>query len=155
MAGIPSEKKGAKLFTLPIGQSRPLSDNSKNEITAASHLFFYTISERLFKFPLSYNLCAAFFNVLLGGTSPIKVLQEYSQSEQSKNKSCSTSHLVPFFLPQILVCIFRYLQSCQDSSARIRILSELIGLLDSNPTNIEALMVFFFSFGICKLLVLN
>ncbi|KAF2928095.1 BEACH domain-containing protein B isoform X2 [Oryza sativa Japonica Group] len=140
MAGIPSEKKGAKLFTLPIGQSRPLSDNSKNEITAASHLFFYTISERLFKFPLSYNLCAAFFNVLLGGTSPIKVLQEYSQSEQSKNKSCSTSHLVPFFLPQILVCIFRYLQSCQDSSARIRILSELIGLLDSNPTNIEALM---------------
>uniref|UniRef100_A0A0E0GD47 BEACH domain-containing protein n=1 Tax=Oryza nivara TaxID=4536 RepID=A0A0E0GD47_ORYNI len=137
MAGIPSEKKGAKLFTLPIGQSRPLSDNSKNEITAASHLFFYTISERLFKFPLSYNLCAAFFNVLLGGTSPIK---EYSQSEQSKNKSCSTSHLVPFFLPQILVCIFRYLQSCQDSSARIRILSELIGLLDSNPTNIEALM---------------
>uniref|UniRef100_A0A0E0Q1M9 BEACH domain-containing protein n=1 Tax=Oryza rufipogon TaxID=4529 RepID=A0A0E0Q1M9_ORYRU len=137
MAGIPSERKGAKLFTLPIGQSRPLSDNSKNEITAASHLFFYTISERLFKFPLSYNLCAAFFNVLLGGTSPIK---EYSQSEQSKNKSCSTSHLVPFFLPQILVCIFRYLQSCQDSSARIRILSELIGLLDSNPTNIEALM---------------
>ncbi len=74
MAGIPSEKKGAKLFTLPIGQSRPLSDNSKNEITAASHLFFYTISERLFKFPLSYNLCAAFFNVLLGGTSPIKVI---------------------------------------------------------------------------------
>ncbi|XP_040380752.1 BEACH domain-containing protein B-like isoform X2 [Oryza brachyantha] len=137
LAGVPSEKKVAKLFTLPIGQSSPIFDNSRKEITAASHLFFYTISERLFKFPLSYNLSAAFFNVLLGGTSPNK---EYSQSDQSKNKDCSSSHLASFFLPQILVCIFRYLHSCQDSSARIRILSDLLGLLDSNPTNIEALM---------------
>uniref|UniRef100_A0A0D9WT97 BEACH domain-containing protein n=1 Tax=Leersia perrieri TaxID=77586 RepID=A0A0D9WT97_9ORYZ len=124
LAGVPSEKKGAKLFTLPIGQSRATSDNSKNEITEASQLFFYTISE-------------TFFNVLLGGTSPNK---ECSESGPSKNKNCSTSPLVPFYLPQILVCIFRYFRSCQDSSARTRILSDLLGLLDSNPTNIEALM---------------
>uniref|UniRef100_A0A0E0E5B8 BEACH domain-containing protein n=1 Tax=Oryza meridionalis TaxID=40149 RepID=A0A0E0E5B8_9ORYZ len=126
MAGIPSEKKGAKLFTLPIGQSRPLSDNSKNEITAATHLFFYTISERLFKFPLS-----SFFNVLLGGTSPIK---EYSQSDQSKNKSCSTSHLVPFFLPQILEHSWNY---WLETSTKLDVLKEYSLVSKGELDNVE------------------
>jgi hypothetical protein len=33
------------------------------------------------------------------------------------------------------------MQSCQDASARTKILSDLLDLLDSNPSNIESLMV--------------
>ncbi|KAJ1260421.1 hypothetical protein BS78_10G231000 [Paspalum vaginatum] len=138
LAGTP-EKKGMKLFPLPIGQSRPISENLTKEITASPQLFLYTISERLFKFPLSDNLCAVLFSVL-GGTSPQQVLHENSQSDPSRDKKCNLSSLAPFSVPQILVCIFRYMHSCQDSSARTRILNHLLGLLDSNPSNIEALM---------------
>uniref|UniRef100_A0ACD5UJ10 Uncharacterized protein n=1 Tax=Avena sativa TaxID=4498 RepID=A0ACD5UJ10_AVESA len=140
LVGIPSEKKAAKLFTLPTGQYRPTSENLKKEIISAPRLFFYVISERLLKFPPSDNLSAIFFDVLLGGTSPKQVLQEHSQSDSSRDKNCNPSSLAQFFLPQILVCIFKYMQSCQDSSARMRILTNLLGLLYSNPTNIEALM---------------
>ena len=73
LAGVPSEKKGAKIFSLPLGQSRCISENLMKEITAAPQLFFCTISERLFKFPLSDNLCAALFSVL-GGTTPQQVI---------------------------------------------------------------------------------
>lgn len=73
LVGIPSEKKGTELFHLPLGKSRPISENITKEITAAPQLLFYTISERLFKFPLSDNLCAALFSVL-GGTTPQQVL---------------------------------------------------------------------------------
>ncbi|VAI79872.1 unnamed protein product [Triticum turgidum subsp. durum] len=68
------------------------------------------------------------------------VLQEHSQSDPSKDTNSNASSLDQFFLPRILVCIFNYMQSCQDSSARMRILTKLLGLLCSNPTNIEALM---------------
>ncbi|KAL6603651.1 hypothetical protein ACP70R_044012 [Stipagrostis hirtigluma subsp. patula] len=141
LAGIPSEKKGAKLFPLPIGQSRPIAENLRIEITAAApQLFVHTVSERLFKFPLSDNLCAALFSVLLGGTSPHQVLDENSRSDPSKDKNCNLSSLATFSVPQILVCIFRYMHSCQDCSARIRILNDILGLLDANPSNIMALM---------------
>ncbi|CAL4966889.1 unnamed protein product [Urochloa decumbens] len=139
LAGIPSENKGMKLFPLHLGQSRPISENLTKEIAAAPQLFFYAISERLFKFPLSDNLCAGLFSVL-GGTTPQQVLQENSKFDPLRDKNCNLSSLAPFFLPQILVCIFRYMHSCQDSSARRRILNDLLGLLDSNPSNIEALM---------------
>jgi len=49
--------------------------------------------------------------------------------------------MAPFSVPQILVCIFKYIQSCQDASARTKILSDLLDLLDSNPANVESLMV--------------
>ncbi|XP_037457938.1 BEACH domain-containing protein B-like isoform X2 [Triticum dicoccoides] len=102
LVGIPSEKKGAILFTLPTGKSR-------KEMISAPQLFFH-------------------------------VLQEHSQSDPSKDTNSNASSLDQFFLPRILVCIFNYMQSCQDSSARMRILTKLLGLLCSNPTNIEALM---------------
>ncbi|KAL6873753.1 hypothetical protein ACP4OV_013835 [Aristida adscensionis] len=140
LAGIPSEKKGTALFHLPIGQSRPIAEKLRKEITAAPQLFIHTVSERLFKFPLSDNLCATLFSVLLGGGSPQQVLQQNSQSDPSKDKNCNLSSLAPFSVPQILVCIFRYMHSCQDCSARTRILNNILGLLDSNPSNIEALM---------------
>ncbi|XP_062179129.1 BEACH domain-containing protein B-like [Phragmites australis] len=140
LAGIPSEKKGTELFPLPIGQCRPIAENLRKEITVAPQLFLDTVSERLFKFPLSDNLCAALFSVLLGGTSPQQVLQENSQFDPSKDKTCNLSSLGPFPVPQILVCIFRYMHSCQDSSARTRILHDILGLLDLNPSNIEALV---------------
>jgi hypothetical protein len=73
LTGIPSEKKETKLFALPLGQSRPISENLTKEITAAPQFFLNTMSERLFKFPLSDNLCAALFSVL-SGTSAQQVI---------------------------------------------------------------------------------
>jgi hypothetical protein len=49
--------------------------------------------------------------------------------------------MAPFFVPQSLVCIFKYIQSCRDASVRTKILSDLLDLLDSNPVNVESLMV--------------
>ncbi|RLM79604.1 BEACH domain-containing protein B [Panicum miliaceum] len=130
--GVPSEKRGPKFFGLPVGRGKGT--------TAAPQLFFYSISERLFKFPLSDHLCASLFDVLLGGASPKQVLQKRAQSDALKDKSSTSASLAPFFVPQILVCIFKYIQSCQDASARTKILSDLLDLLDSNPSNVESLM---------------
>ncbi|PUZ74193.1 hypothetical protein GQ55_1G045900 [Panicum hallii var. hallii] len=132
LVGVPSEKRGPKFFGLPVGRGKGTS--------AAPQLFFYSISERLFKFPLSDHLCASLFDVLLGGASPKQVLQKRAQSDALKDKSSTSASLAPFFVPQILVCIFKYIQSCQDASARTKILSDLLDLLDSNPSNVESLM---------------
>uniref|UniRef100_A0A8R7UR94 BEACH domain-containing protein lvsC n=1 Tax=Triticum urartu TaxID=4572 RepID=A0A8R7UR94_TRIUA len=141
LVGVPSEKKGPKLFGLPVGRPRSMSENIRKGIAATPQLFFYSISERLFKFPLSDHLCATFFDVLLGGASPKQVLQKRSQSNELKDRSSmSVVSLAPFYVPQILVCIFKYMHSCQDASARAKILSDLLDLLDSNPSNVEAIM---------------
>ncbi|CAM0946806.1 unnamed protein product [Alopecurus aequalis] len=141
LVGVPYEKKGPKLFGLPLGRPRSISENLRKGITATPQLFFYSISERLFKFPLSDHLCATFFDVLLGGASPKQVLQKRSQSNELKDRiSTSVVSLAPFYVPQMLVCIFKYMQSCQDASARTKILSDLLDLLDSNPSNVEAIM---------------
>jgi len=66
LVGVPSEKRGPKIFGLPVGRGKGT--------TAAPQLFFYSISERLFKFPLSDHLCASLFDVLLGGASPKQVI---------------------------------------------------------------------------------
>ncbi|KAL5212760.1 hypothetical protein ABZP36_023607 [Zizania latifolia] len=140
LVGVPSEKKGPKLFGLPVGRPRSVSEDVRKGVTAAPQLFFYSISERLFKFPLSDHLCATLFDVLLGGASPKQVLQKRSQSDVSKDSTISSASLPPFSVPQILVCIFKYMQSCQDTLARTKILSDLLDLLDSNLSNVEALM---------------
>ncbi|KAM3295293.1 hypothetical protein ACQJBY_037900 [Aegilops geniculata] len=141
LVGVPSEKKGPKLFGLPVGRPRSMSENIRKGIAATPQLFFYSISERLFKFPLSDHLCATFFDVLLGGASPKQVLQKRSQSNELNDRSStSVVSLAPFYVPQILVCIFKYMHSCQDASARAKILSDLLDLLDSNPSNVEAIM---------------
>ncbi|CAD6338666.1 unnamed protein product [Miscanthus lutarioriparius] len=88
LTGIPSEKEGTKLFTLPLRKSRPMSVNLTKEITAAPQLFLNTMSERLFKFPLSDNLCAALFSVL-SGTS--------AQQEHSWNSWLETSTKLDVF----------------------------------------------------------
>uniref|UniRef100_A0A0E0G1N6 BEACH domain-containing protein B n=1 Tax=Oryza nivara TaxID=4536 RepID=A0A0E0G1N6_ORYNI len=137
LVGVPSEKKGPKFFGLPVGRPRSISENLRKGMTAAPQLFFYSISERLFKFPLSDHLRATLFDVLLGGASP---KQKRSQSEVSKDSAISSASLSPFAVPQILVCIFKYMQSCQDTLARTKILSDLLDLLDSNPSNVEALV---------------
>ncbi|KAL6629117.1 hypothetical protein ACP70R_028882 [Stipagrostis hirtigluma subsp. patula] len=140
LVGVPSERKGPKIFGLTVGRPRSISEDIRKGITAAPQLFFDAISERLFKFPLSDHLCATLFDVLLGGASPKQVLQKRSQSDSLKDSSSSSASLAPFFVPQILVCIFKYMQSCQDASARTKILSDLLDLLDSNPSNVESLM---------------
>ncbi|XP_066329470.1 BEACH domain-containing protein B-like isoform X1 [Miscanthus floridulus] len=135
LVGVPSEKRGPKIFGLPVGRPRSIAEDIRKGTTAASQLFFFSIPDRLFKFPLSDHLCASLFDVLLGGASPKQVLQKRSQSDALKDRS-----MAPFFVPQILVCIFKYIQSCQDASARTKILSDLLDLLDSNPANVESLM---------------
>ncbi|XP_038974912.1 BEACH domain-containing protein B isoform X5 [Phoenix dactylifera] len=141
LVGLPSEKKGTKFFSLSVGRSKSLSDSQKKGGTRRLQPIFSAISERIFKFPLSDHLCATLFDVLLGGASPKQVLQKHSQSETLKNKkNSSTSFSSHFFLPQILVCVFKYLAICKDTSTREKILRDLLDLLDSNPSNIEALM---------------
>lgn len=71
----------------------------------------------------------------------VQVLQKRSQSDTLKDRGSTPASMAPFFVPQILFCIFKYIQSCQDASARIKILSDLLDLLDSNPANVESLMV--------------
>lgn len=65
------------------------------------------------------------------------MLQKQVQPERQKSKGNSSQ----FFVPQVLVLIFKYLSECKDVSARVRIISDLLDLLDSSPSNIEALMV--------------
>ncbi|GAV66852.1 WD40 domain-containing protein/Beach domain-containing protein/Laminin_G_3 domain-containing protein [Cephalotus follicularis] len=132
LVGLPSEKKGPRFFN--IGRSRSLSERHKK--ISRMQPIFSAISDRLFKFPQTDNLCCTLFDVLLGGASPKQVLQKHNQVDRQRNRE-NNSH---FFLPQILVLIFRFLSGCKDASARIKIISDLLDLLDSNPSNIESLM---------------
>ncbi|KAG0476323.1 hypothetical protein HPP92_013164 [Vanilla planifolia] len=102
---------------------------------------FSAISEKLFAFPLSDHLYATLFDVLLGGASPKQVLQRCNSSESSKNKKPTSNSLSsPFLVPQIFVCIFRFLASCNDKASRTKILEDLLDLLESELSNTEAFM---------------
>lgn len=72
LIGLRSERKGAKFFSLAVGRTKSLADNQRKGIMMPQ-LIFSAISEKLFKFPLSDNLCATLFDVLLGGASPKQV----------------------------------------------------------------------------------
>ncbi|KAF2585293.1 hypothetical protein F2Q70_00036270 [Brassica cretica] len=134
---VPSEKKGPRFFTLPVGRTKFLSQGHK-KIGGRTQPIFVAMSDRLFQYPRTDNLRATLFDVLLGGASPKQVLQKYNQVDKQRSKS-SNSH---FFLPQIFVFIFKFLSGCKDGSARIKIISDILDLLDSNPMNVEALMEF-------------
>lgn len=73
LVGIPSEKKGTRFFGLGVGRARSLSESYRN-ISTRMQPIFSAISERLFKFPQTDNLCATLFDVLLGGASPKQVI---------------------------------------------------------------------------------
>ncbi|XP_061352489.1 BEACH domain-containing protein B, partial [Gastrolobium bilobum] len=133
LVGLPSEKKGSRFFNLPMGRSRSLLESQRK---TRMQPIFLAISDRLFSFPQTDNLCATLFDVLLGGASPKQVLQRHNHLERARGKG-SSSH---FLLPQMLPLIFRYLSGCEDPSARIKITRDLLDLLDSNPSNIEAFM---------------
>ncbi|XWS25391.1 hypothetical protein CRYUN_Cryun27aG0064600 [Craigia yunnanensis] len=135
LVGLPSEKKGPRFFNLAVGRLKSLSENN-NKISSRMQPLFLAISDRLFKFPQTDNLCATLFDVLLGGASPRQVLQKNSLVGKQRSRG-NNSH---FFLPQVLLLIFRFLSGCGDASARMKIISDLLDLLDSNPLNIEALM---------------
>lgn len=77
LVGVPSEKRGPKIFGLPVGRPRSIAEDIRKGTTAASQLFFFSISDRLFKFPLSDHLCASLFDVLLGGASPKQVIIKF------------------------------------------------------------------------------
>ncbi|KAL9450104.1 hypothetical protein AB3S75_011937 [Citrus x aurantiifolia] len=135
LVGLPSEKKGPRFFSLAVGRSKSLSEIHK-KIDLRMQPVFSAMSDWLFRFPQTDNLCAALFDVLLGGASPKQVLQKNNQVDKHRNKG-NNSH---FFLPQTLVLIFRFLSGCEEAFARMKIISDLLDLLDSNPSNIEALM---------------
>ncbi|MED6109928.1 hypothetical protein PIB30_038190 [Stylosanthes scabra] len=116
-----------------MGRPRSLSEGQrKNRMQP----IFLAISDRLFYFPQTDNLCATLFDVLLGGASPKQVLQRNNQFEKVRSKGVTTH----FLLPQMLPLIFRYLSGCEDGLAKIKIIRDLLDLLDSNPSNIEAFM---------------
>lgn len=73
LVGLPSEKKGPRFFNLSVGRSRSLSENPK-KISLRMQPIFSAMSDRLFRFPLTDNLCATLFDVLLGGASPKQVI---------------------------------------------------------------------------------
>ena len=75
----------------------------------------------------------------------VQVLQKYNQVNRQKSKG-QNSH---FFLPQILVLIFRFLFGSEDASARMKIIRDLLDLLDSSPSNVEAFMVLIIYIYIC------
>ncbi|KAI4337584.1 hypothetical protein L6164_015981 [Bauhinia variegata] len=133
LIGIPSEKNDSRFFNISMGRSKSLSESHWK---IRSQPIFSAISDRLFSFPLTDNLCATLFDVLLGGASPKQVLQGHNHHEGVQSEGNSTH----FLLPQMLTLIFRYLSGCKEAHARIKIISDLLDLLDSNPSNIEAFM---------------
>ncbi|KAJ1424747.1 WD40/YVTN repeat-like-containing domain superfamily [Sesbania bispinosa] len=133
LVGLPSEKKGSRFFNLPMGRSRSISEIHRK---IRMQPIFLAISDRLFSFPQTDNLCATLFDALLGGASPKQVLQRHNHLERVRSKG-SRSH---FLLPQMLPLIFRYLSGCEDAPARIKIIRDILDLLDSNASNIEAFM---------------
>ncbi|KAL6578417.1 hypothetical protein OROMI_010745 [Orobanche minor] len=135
LVGLPAEKKGSNFFNISVGKSKSLSERHK-KISTHMQPIFSIITDRLFKFPQTELLCATLFDALLGGASPKQVLRKHNQSdrqEDSKNNS-------QFFLPQALNLIFRFLSGCEDRTSRMKIMGDLLDLLDSNTANIEALM---------------
>lgn len=72
LVGLPSEKKGPKFFNLAVGRSRSASE-SQRKISLRMQPIFFAMSDRLFRFSLTDNLCATLFDVLLGGASPKQV----------------------------------------------------------------------------------
>ncbi|XP_071693148.1 BEACH domain-containing protein B isoform X2 [Rutidosis leptorrhynchoides] len=135
LVGIPSEKKASSFFTLAIGRSKSVLEGPKRAESRLQPIFI-AISDRLFRFPQTDALCATFFDVLLGGASPKQAIQKYNQAEMQRSRGNNSQ----FILPQILVLIFKLLSGCEDVNARIKIIENLLELLKSNISNIEALM---------------
>nr|XP_043606677.1 BEACH domain-containing protein B isoform X1 [Erigeron canadensis] len=135
LVGIPSEKKGSSFFTLAIGRPKSVVEGPKR-VELKPQPIFSAISDRLSRYPQTDSLCATFFDVLLGGASPKQVMQRHNQPENQRSKGTNSQ----FFLPQILVLIFKFLSDCGDVNARVKIMGDLLELLKSNISNIEALM---------------
>lgn len=72
LVGVPSEKKGLKIFNLAVGRSKSLSEINRRTNSRVQPII-NAISERLFSFPLTEHLCATLFDALLGGASPKQV----------------------------------------------------------------------------------
>ena len=70
---LPLDKKGLKFFTISVGRPKSLPENERKEGSIRLQIILSQICERLFKFPLSDNLSATLFDVLLGGASPKQV----------------------------------------------------------------------------------
>ncbi|KAK1395990.1 Beach domain-containing protein b [Heracleum sosnowskyi] len=135
LVGLPSHKKALNFFSITMERSKSLSD-SHDKLGLRMLPIFSIISDKLFKFPQTNNLCSTLFDALLGGASPEQVLQKHDKFEKHRGRIKKPQ----FFLPQILPLIFRFLSGCESVTTRIKIIEEMIDFLDTNPSNIEALM---------------
>ncbi|KAH6766363.1 binding protein [Perilla frutescens var. hirtella] len=118
LVGLPSEKKGSKFFNISVRRSKSVSEGHK-KISVGTQPIFSIVSDRLFKFPQTDLLSATLFDVLLGGASPKQLMGMYAAEFNNK---------------------FVLSADYEDSSSRVKIMGDLLDLLDSNPSNIEAYM---------------
>ncbi|KZV43357.1 BEACH domain-containing protein lvsC-like, partial [Dorcoceras hygrometricum] len=135
LVDLPIEKKGPKFFNIAIGRSKSVYESHK-KMSLDMQPIFHTISDRLFSFPQTEILCATLFDVLLGGASPKQVLQKHNRFDRQSSSKPNSQ----FVLPQALSLIFRFLSGCEDATLRMKIVGDLLDLLDSNPSNIEAML---------------
>ncbi|XP_078448149.1 binding protein [Wolffia australiana] len=138
LLGLPSDKKVSRFFSLTIGRPKSFPEIDRKEENIRLHSILNAVSERLLRFPLSENLFATLFDVLLGGASPKQVLQRRDHVQSTKSEiPISSSH---FILPHILLLIFKVLGRCEDCTVQEKIMVDLLELLHSKPSNIEAVM---------------
>lgn len=76
LVGVPSDKKGSKLFSLGMQRAKSISESPIKGNTRIEPIFS-AIADRLFNFPQTDHLSAMLFDVLLGGASPKQVGQLY------------------------------------------------------------------------------
>lgn len=97
------------------------------------------------------SICLLHSKIIINVSIDLQVLQKQNQSDVQKNKSPGSQ----FAVPQSLVLIFKFLCSCEEISARLKIITDLLDLLDTNPSNIEAFMVLSANLLMSKLLKLT
>ena len=72
LVGIYSHKTALKFFSATTGRSKSLSDRHR-KLGLQMLPIFSVISDKLFRFPQTNNLCTALFDTLLGGAGPEQV----------------------------------------------------------------------------------
>ncbi|EPS68659.1 hypothetical protein M569_06109, partial [Genlisea aurea] len=136
VVGSPADKKGSKFFSISIGRSKYLPEVF-GSAGLDSQPIFSLMSDKIFAFPQTDELCAALFDALLGGASPKQVvLRKNNQFDRDKGGKSN----VGLVLPQILPLIFRFLSCCEDISSRIKIMADIFDLIYSNPSNVNAFL---------------
>uniref|UniRef100_A0A162A6C6 BEACH domain-containing protein n=1 Tax=Daucus carota subsp. sativus TaxID=79200 RepID=A0A162A6C6_DAUCS len=135
LVGIYSHKTALKFFSATTGRSKSLSDRHR-KLGLQMLPIFSVISDKLFRFPQTNNLCTALFDTLLGGAGPEQVLDKQDQFEKQRGRLKKPQ----IFLPQILPLIFRFFSGCKSVTKRINIIKDILDILDTSSSNVEAFL---------------